>query len=108
MSSYQSSRKTILRVSCKSWLTTTTMNGKADYLEGQSKRNNIIIDSIPEPPRESWEESEDKVHEVFAVKLWMDEKRIEVEQVHRTGTNSGDRPSEIPLVQRQSGSAGKC
>lgn len=71
------------------------MNGKADYLEGQSKQNNIIIDGIPEPPRESWEESEDKVHEVFAVKLWMDEKRIEVEQAHRTGTNSGDRPRQI-------------
>lgn len=52
------------------------MTGKADYLDGQSKQNNIIVEGIPESPRESWEESKDKDREMFAVKLQMDEKRI--------------------------------
>ncbi|KAL7375828.1 hypothetical protein ABVT39_024833 [Epinephelus coioides] len=85
-----------------------TMNDKADYLEGQSKRNNIIIDGIPESPRETWEESEVKVREVLAVKLQMDEKRTELERAHRTGTNSGDRPRHIVVkVLRQYAKRGK-
>ena len=30
-----------------------SMTGKADYLEGQSKLNNIFVESIPESPHES-------------------------------------------------------
>ncbi|KAI4823555.1 hypothetical protein KUCAC02_012136, partial [Chaenocephalus aceratus] len=54
-----------------------TMSGKSDYLEGQSKRKNLIIDGIPESPGESWEESEYKVRELLRTELQMDEERIE-------------------------------
>jgi hypothetical protein len=77
-----------------------SLDGKTDYLEGQSKRNNIIIDGIPESQRESWEETENKVRRTLAEKLEMDEGRIEVERAHRTGdpTTAGDR--HRPIVVR--------
>lgn len=48
---------------------------KVDYLEGQSKRNNLIIDVIAESPRETWAELEKKVKSLFVEKL----------QLHREG-----------------------
>ncbi|KAJ8391935.1 hypothetical protein AAFF_G00084060 [Aldrovandia affinis] len=38
---------------------------KLDYLEGQSRRNNIVIDGIQESGNESWAESEEKVRNSF-------------------------------------------
>ena len=32
-----------------------------EYLENQSRRNNIRVNGIPESPRETWEETEKKV-----------------------------------------------
>lgn len=84
--------RTDINTVCQSAL---ALDGKADYLEGQSKRNNVIIDGIPESQRESWEETEDKVRQILAEKLQMDEKRIEVERAHRTGDSSGDRPRPV-------------
>lgn len=73
-----------------------TMSGKSDYLEGQSKRKNVIIDGIPESPGESWEESEYKVRELLRTELQMDEERIEVERAHRMGNGRGaDKPRQI-------------
>ncbi|KAJ4935517.1 hypothetical protein JOQ06_017049, partial [Pogonophryne albipinna] len=72
------------------------MSGKSDYLEGQSKRKNLIIDGIPESPGESWEESEYKVRELLRTELQMDEERIEVERAHRMGNGRGaDKPRQI-------------
>lgn len=42
---------------------------KVDYLEGLSKRNNLIIDGIAETPGETWADSEDKVKKMFNEKL---------------------------------------
>ncbi|KAI4807552.1 hypothetical protein KUCAC02_027355 [Chaenocephalus aceratus] len=73
-----------------------TMSGKSDYLEGQSKRKNLIIDGIPESAGESWEESEYKVRELLRTELQMDEERIEVERAHRMGNGRGaDKPRQI-------------
>ncbi len=38
---------------------------KHEYLEGQSRRNNIVIDGIPETPGESWADSEEKVKDML-------------------------------------------
>ncbi|GAA6090911.1 protein unc-13 homolog C-like [Tachysurus ichikawai] len=37
------------------------MTEKADYLDGQTRRNNLVVDGIPEAQNESWKETEDKV-----------------------------------------------
>lgn len=34
-------------------------------LEGQLRRNNIVIDGIPEAPGESWADSEEKVKDML-------------------------------------------
>ena len=39
----------------------TTLENKADYLENQSRRNNLIFEGIEESPRESWADTEGKV-----------------------------------------------
>lgn len=67
------------------WLSAPSLDGKTDYIEGQSKRNNIIINSIPESQHESWEKTEDKVHCILAEKLEMDEEWIKVVRAHQTG-----------------------
>lgn len=84
---------TVINTVCESVL---SMTGKADFLKGQSKQNNIIVEGIPESPCGSWEESEDKLRELLAVKL--NEKRIEVEFAYRRETNLGDRPR--PIVEK--------
>jgi hypothetical protein len=75
------------------------MTEKSDYLEGQSRQNNIVVDGIAESPHETWMESENKVKEVITEKL--DNRRIEVEHAHRTGkpiTRTGDRPRPIVVT----------
>lgn len=44
---------------------------KADYIENQSRRNNIVIDGIPDVPTESWDESQRKAKKLFADHLKM-------------------------------------
>lgn len=34
---------------------------KLEYLEGQSRRNNLIFDGVAESPGETWAETEEKV-----------------------------------------------
>jgi hypothetical protein len=67
-----------------------TMPDKSDYLKGQSRRNNMVVDRIAESPHES----EDKVREMISDKLKMDNRKIEVEHANRTGKPTigpGDR-----------------
>lgn len=69
---------------------------KHEYLEGQSRRNNIVIDGIPEAPGESWEDSEEKVKDMLRQKLQL-QREIEVERAHRTGKPEAarERPRSI-------------
>lgn len=55
---------------------------RADYLEAQSKRSNLIFEGIEESKDESWEESEKKVKEILETKLGLS-RDIELERVHR-------------------------
>ena len=73
-----------------------TMTEKSDYLGGQSRRNNMVVDGIAESPHETWTESEDKVREMITEKLKMDHRKIEEERSHRTGKpTTGDMPRPI-------------
>ena len=64
---------------CESLLTKT---GKTDYLEGQSRPNNMVVDGMPEPPHNNWTESDEKVRITISEKLQMDHRKIEVERSH--------------------------
>ena len=43
-----------------------------EYLENQSRRNNIRVNGIPEPPRETWKETGKKVIQTVRNKLGVD------------------------------------
>lgn len=53
---------------------------KAEYLENQSRRNNIRIKGIAEGEKETWDEVESKVKDVIKAKLDLD---IDFERAHR-------------------------
>ena len=57
---------------------------KMEYLENQSRRNNIRIDGIPEEPDETWEDTESKAKVALESKLNLPFK-VEIERAHRTG-----------------------
>ena len=56
------------------------MQLKTEYLENQSRRNNIRVSGIPEAERESWEDSEAKVKAVIKEKLQIN---VDIERAHR-------------------------
>lgn len=71
------------------------LRDKLEYLEGKSRRNNLVIDGIIETPGETWLESEEKVKKIFSEKLQL-QKDIEVERAHRTGKPAmGEQPRPI-------------
>ena len=53
---------------------------KAEYLENQSRRNNIRIKGIAEGERETWDEVESKVKHAIKAKLDLD---VDIERAHR-------------------------
>lgn len=66
------------------------------YLEGQSRRNNIVIDGIQESGYESWADSEAKVRKLLSEKLNI--TGIELERVHRTGRSVGESQADCRKV----------
>lgn len=69
---------------------------KVEYLENQSRRNNIVIDGIPETPEESWSDSEKKFREILSGKMKIDQKHIEIERAHRIGRPLADGAGKRP------------
>ena len=55
-------------------------NHNIEYLENQSRRNNIRISGIPESSDETWEIAEEKVKKAIKEKLDLD---IAIERAHR-------------------------
>ena len=51
-----------------------------EYLENQSRRNNIHVSGIPESPGETWNDSENKAQEAIKSSLGLE---IEIERAHR-------------------------
>ncbi len=80
---------------CKSLI---TLNDKSDYLEGQSRRNNIVIDGILESANEKWSDSEDKVKKLLSEKLQIDPREIELERAHRSGKPSPSSTRPRPVI----------
>lgn len=53
-----------------------TIDSKSDYQEGQLRRNNIVVDGIPESPNEKCSDSEEKVRQMIQEKLHLDQSNI--------------------------------
>lgn len=71
---------------------------KMDYLENQSRRNNIIIEGLgPDKEYETWAETENKVCEMFTKNLKLNPKVTEIELAHRNGKfkQNGDKPRPV-------------
>ena len=56
------------------------VHNSVEYLENQSRRNNIRVSGIPECPGETWNDSENKVKEAIKSSLGLE---IEIERAHR-------------------------
>lgn len=65
----------------------TKMTEKVDYLEGQTRMNNFVMDGIPETQNESWKETEYKVRCVINERLHLDSSQMVIERAHRTGNH---------------------
>ena len=72
--------------------------GKLDYLDGQSRKHNIVIDGIPESITESWDDAASKVRNLLSNKLEL--KGIEFERVQRMGQRSGESTRPRPIIAR--------
>lgn len=66
-----------------------------DYIENQSRRNNVRIDGIPEEKGESWDLTEGKCQSLFTNSLGL--SQIQIERAHRTGPiqPAGGKPRPI-------------
>lgn len=75
---------------------------RADYLEAQSRRSNLIFEGIGEIPEETWADSEKTVKDILVSKLGLSQD-IELERVHRIarkessdgGPSVGNKPRGI-------------
>lgn len=61
------------------------LDAKANYLDGQCKQNNIVVEGIPESPNEKWCEAEEKVKQIIQEKLQLGQNKITLEKAHRIG-----------------------
>lgn len=71
---------------------------KMDYVENQTRRNNILIDGIKDDKTETWHDTEVKTKKFLADHFKLDPKLIEVERAHRNGTFKPDgRPRTVTV-----------
>lgn len=74
----------------------TILSSKLDYLENQSRPNNLLFDGIPDSKTESWHETETKVKKIISEHLKLDPTLVELERAHRTGQfNAEGRPRSV-------------
>ena len=74
------------------------MEGKIDYLENQSRRNNIVLHGLEEADKETWEVTEHIVRSAVA-QIGIELVDADIERAHRVGRNRGGKR---PIVCRLS------
>ena len=74
-------RQSEIKTMCETRL---TKGGKRDYLEGQSRRNKVVLDRSLEPLDENWKETEDKVKTLMSEKTWM-WKKLKLKELTEPG-----------------------
>lgn len=68
---------------------------KLEYLEGQSRRKNLVFEGVLESPGETWADAEEKINQLLREKLQL-QHPVEMERVHRVGKPGGrDWPRPI-------------
>lgn len=67
---------------------------KMDYLEAQSRRNNLVFEGLKETDGESWSDTELKVKDVLKEKLQI-QQDVEIERAHRVGRSTGRGPRPV-------------
>lgn len=65
------------------------LENQADYLENQSRRNNLHFSGIPEDAKESWDDTENKVAMIVKKQMGVTEK-LAIERAHRIGNSKRD------------------
>ena len=74
------------------------MEDGIDYVENQTRRNNLQIDGVAEIAAENWADTEAVVRKSFTPALKLPEAQpnaIRIEHAHRTGPNYTVRPKTI-------------
>lgn len=72
------------------------MLSKLDYIENQSRRNNLLVDGIAEEKGENWDESERKVRDMLGSNMGLNGKDTEIKRAHRVSQyQEGGRPRQI-------------
>lgn len=78
--------------------TVTKLETKLDYLENQSRRNNIILFGLKESDNEDWNETEEKVIEVAQQYFQLNLNTNDIERAHRIGYNKRNRPIVVKFL----------
>ena len=73
----------------------SAIEDKVDYLENQSRRNNIRISGLAEEVNEDWSSTEEKVKSLISEKLELDTNAMVFERAHRTGKRRPNKPRQI-------------
>lgn len=60
------------------------LEDKIDYIENQSRRNNVHFSGIPEDPKETWNQTENKVNAILEKQMGI-ASSFAIERAHRVG-----------------------
>ena len=70
----------------------------ADYLENQSRRNNLRVDGVKKKPGETWEDTEAALRQIIQRELKLPAEQVDtlkIERAHRTGATTAQRDRTI-------------
>lgn len=71
---------------------------RIDYLENQSRRNNLVFHGIAEDRGETWEVTEAKLRQILLQRLGLKLGPKDIERAHRKGNRWGRRPIVAKFV----------
>ena len=72
----------------------SAISSRMDYLEDQSRRNNLRFDGLPEESEENWEQTSKKVQDLVKNKLGINQS-VTIERAHRVGKRVSSKPRTI-------------
>ena len=70
----------------------STLQKRCEYLESQSRRNNLVFHGFDESQNETWEDCESKIKTYMNDDLNLDPRRVVIERAHRLGNGNKPRP----------------
>ena len=88
LSSLEATQPDLQRTLADATTSIESIEGQVDYLENQSRRNNLRLDGVAETPNESWDLTETKVRDTLVTKLGFTSTEagaFRIERAHRTG-----------------------